>query len=64
MSNFHLTGIYFRGELQHVGHVGEQKIKCGPIRTREMNDIRLLDKLYVCTQELWAIDCSLSYSLY
>ena len=23
-----LTGVHFRGELQHVGHVGGQKIKC------------------------------------
>ena len=26
--NLYLTGVHFRGELQHVGHVGEQKIKC------------------------------------
>ena len=32
---FYLTGVHFRGELQHVGHVGEQKIKCRPIRIRE-----------------------------
>ena len=24
----YLTGVYFRGELQHVGDVSEQKIKC------------------------------------
>ena len=24
----YLTGIHFRGELQHVGEVSEQKIKC------------------------------------
>ena len=24
----YLTGVHFRGELQYVGHVGEQKIKC------------------------------------
>ena len=23
-----LTGVHFRGELQHVGNVSEQKIKC------------------------------------
>ena len=23
-----LTGVHFRGELQHVGEVSEQKIKC------------------------------------
>ena len=38
--------MHFRGELQHIGHAGKQKIKCGPIRTREVTDIRLLDKLY------------------
>ena len=36
-----LTGVHFRGELQHVGHVGEQKIKCLPIRTREIAEVRL-----------------------
>ena len=25
---FYLTCVHFRGELQHSGHVGEQKIKC------------------------------------
>ena len=29
----YLTGVHFRGKLQHVGHVGEQKIKCRPART-------------------------------
>ena len=29
----YLTGVHFRGELQHVGNVSEQKIKCRPIRT-------------------------------
>ena len=29
----YLTGVHFRGELHHGGHVGEQKIKCQPIRT-------------------------------
>ena len=29
----YLTGIHFRGELQHGGPVGEQKVKCRPIRT-------------------------------
>ena len=36
----YLTGIYFRGELHHVGDVSEQKIKSGPIRTREMGAVR------------------------
>ena len=30
----YLTGIHFRGKLQHVGHVGEQNIKCRPVRNR------------------------------
>ena len=38
---FYLTGVHFRGELlQHVGHVGKQKIKCRPIRTREIAGVR------------------------
>ena len=37
----YLTGVHFRGELQHVGHMGEQKIKCRPIRTREIAGVRL-----------------------
>ena len=37
----YLTGLHFRGELQHVGDVSEQKIKCRPIRTREIGDARL-----------------------
>ena len=38
--------MHFRGNLQHVGHMGEQKIKCGPITTQEITDIRLLEELY------------------
>ena len=38
---FYLTGVHFRGELQHVGHVGEQKIKFRSIRTREVAGVRL-----------------------
>ena len=32
----YLTGVHFRGELQHGRDVGQQKIKCKPIRTREI----------------------------
>ena len=32
----YLTAVHFRGELQHVGDVSEQKFKCQPIRTREV----------------------------
>ena len=38
---FYSTGVHFRGELQHVGHLGEQKIKYRPIRTREIVGARL-----------------------
>ena len=32
----YLTGVHFRGELQHGGYVGEQQIKFKPIRAREI----------------------------
>ena len=35
----YLTGVHFRGELQHVGYVSEQKFKCQPIRTREIGGV-------------------------
>ena len=37
----YLTGVHFRGELQHVGHAAEQKIKYQPIRTRKIGGVRL-----------------------
>ena len=37
----YLTGVHFRGELLQVGHVGKQKIKCRPVRTREIAGVRL-----------------------
>ena len=37
----YLTGVHFRGELQHAGAASEQKIKCCPIRTREIGGVRL-----------------------
>ena len=37
----YLTEVHFQGELQYAGHVGEQKIKCRPIRTREIVGDRL-----------------------
>ena len=42
---FYLYDVHFQGKLQYVGHVGEQKIKCGSMRTREITDIRLLHGL-------------------
>ena len=43
----YLTGVHFGGDLLHVGHVGGQKIKCGPIRTQEIGGARLQEELYV-----------------
>ena len=37
----YLIAVHFRGELQHVSHVGEQNIKCPPIITRELAGVRL-----------------------
>ena len=44
---FYLASLHFRGELQHFGLVREQKIKGWPIRTREIADIKLQNKLFV-----------------
>ena len=33
----YLTGVHFRDELQHVGHVGKQKFKCPQIRIWEID---------------------------
>ena len=42
----YLAVVHFQSKLQHVGHVGEQKIKCRPIRTQEIAGFRLYNKLY------------------
>ena len=42
----YLTSVHFRGELQHLGHVDGQKIKCQPIRNREIGGVKLQDELY------------------
>ena len=42
----YLISVHFRGELQHVGNVSQQKIKCRPIRTREIDGVTLSDVLY------------------
>ena len=44
----YLTGVHFWGELQHVGEVSQQNIKCRPIRTGEIGGVTLSDVLYVC----------------
>ena len=43
----YLTDVHFRGELQLGGDASQQKIKCRPIRTREIGDVSLSDVLYV-----------------
>ena len=42
----YFTGVRFRGKLQHVGDVSEPKIKCLPIRTREIDVFKLSDVQY------------------
>ena len=42
-----LTGVHFPGELQHNGEDSLQKIKCQPIRTREIGGVSLSDVLYI-----------------
>ena len=36
----YLTGVHFRGELEQVGIVSEEKIKCRPNRTRKIGGVR------------------------
>ena len=43
----YLTGVHFRGELQHGGYVSQPKIKCRPSRTREIGGVSMSDVLYV-----------------
>ena len=37
----YLSAVHFRGKLQHFGHMGKQKIKCQPVKTREIVGVRL-----------------------
>ena len=37
----YLTGVHFRGELQHGSDVSQEKLKCRPIRTREIGGVPL-----------------------
>ena len=48
----YLTGVHFRGNLQHGGDVIQQKTKCRPIRTLEIGGGSLLDVLYVIYSEI------------
>ena len=42
----YLTGVHFRGELLYGGDVSQQKIKCRPIRAREIGGASFSDVLY------------------
>ena len=53
----YLTGVHFLGELQHGGDVSQQKIKCRPIRTREIGGISLSDVLYVKAGNIFSNVC-------
>ena len=44
--------FHFRGELQHSGDVTQQKLKCRPIRTREIAGVSLSGVLYVTSRFL------------
>ena len=43
----YLIGVHFQGELQYGDDVSQEKIKCRPIRTREIAGVSLSDVLYV-----------------
>ena len=35
----YLTGVHFQAELQHGGDLSQKKIKCGPIRIRQIGGL-------------------------
>ena len=43
----YLFSVHIGGELQEVGNVSKPKIKCQPIRTREIGGVTLSDVMYV-----------------
>ena len=45
----YVTGVHFRGKLQHGGDVSQQKTMCRPIRTQEIGGVSLSDVLYACS---------------
>ena len=51
----YFTGAHFRGELQRDCDVNQQKIKCGPIRTREIGAVSLSDLLYVWFSDVFRV---------
>ena len=63
----YFTGVRLPGELQHVGDVSEPKIKCLPIRTREIDVFKLSDVQYDDVQMVlikWAIRLELGERLF
>ena len=46
VSFLYSTGVHFWGDLEHGGDVSEWKIKCRPVRTREIGGVSLSDVLY------------------
>ena len=52
----YLTDVHFRGELQHVGHAGQQKIKFRPVRTREIAGARLIKGNYMIALKFFRFD--------
>lgn len=42
----YLTDVHFTGGLQHVGDVSEEKFKCRPIRSQEIDGVRLTEALF------------------
>ena len=48
----YLIGVHFQSELQYGCDVIQQKIKCQPIRTREIGGVSLSDVLYAYWSQL------------
>ena len=46
---FYFSGVHFRGELQHVGDVSQQKIKFRTIIAQELGGVTLSDVLWGTT---------------
>lgn len=42
----HLAGVHFQGELQHVGHMNDQKNNGRPIKTHEI----IISNCYIKTK--------------
>ena len=57
----YFTAVHFWGKLQYGGDTSQQKIKCRPIRTREIGGVSLSDVLYA-TSWYWT-KCSGNYCI-